>query len=348
MKHSWQGRRVWLLPFLLTAVPGLLRAFEPPHAPGPSIYIDCYTCHSIHVALGEPITPAANVNLCLSCHNPAGMASDLPVLPSDVAVPGVGGTSHAFDVPALSAAYDVQLPENAEIAERVMEGMLVCSTCHNQHRAIAAFGGTPRVSPPKRLTVLASTGALFSGGTFTGDVGVWYLIEIEAAGTESSATFRYSKDAGTSWMASGVAAGSEVDLDSGVTVTFGAGTYQAGEQWRFYGSWPFLRAALDSGDNTSGARFCRDCHRAWAMDDVDVNDGDGTYKSHPVGVGLNSGSRSYDRVVPLDGNGAAQADAGADENPGNDLRLDAFGYVQCLTCHAAHGADGNTQTGGRP
>lgn len=325
-----------------------MSAIEPPHTAGPSIYMDCFTCHSIHIALGAPTTPEGNVNLCLSCHNPAGMASDLPVLASDVAVPGVGGTSHAFGVPAVNASYDIEVPENPQMAARVMEGNVVCSTCHNQHRAIAAFGGTGRVSPPKKLTALGSTGTLSSGGTFTGAAGVWYLLEIEAAGTESSATFRYSKDSGTSWMASGVAAGSGVDLDSGVTVTFGPGTYQAGEQWRFYGSWPFLRAALDSGDNTSGDRFCRDCHRAWAMDDGAVNDGDGTYKSHPVGVALGTGSRGYDRAVPLDGNGEPQDGPSADSNSSNDLRLDAFGYVQCLSCHAAHGGDGNTQTGGSP
>ncbi len=331
--------------FLLAAAAAGAAALEPPHASGPAIVVDCATCHSIHHALGEPITPAANVNLCQTCHNPAGLASDLPILSSDAAVPGVGGTSHAFDAPALHATFDTQLPLDAEIAERIMEGYVVCSTCHNQHRAVAALGGTPRISPPKRLTALGSSGILASGGTFTGAEGVWYLVEIDAAGDETSATFRYSKDSGTSWMASGIAAGDGVELDQGVSVSFGAGSYQVGERWRFCGSWPFLRAELDSGDNTSGARFCRDCHRAWTMDHLEVNVGDGSYKSHPVGVGLGA---SYDFAVPLDGNGAVQGSAGADDNPGNDLRLDAFGYVQCLSCHGVHYADSNTQTGSAP
>lgn len=335
-----RGRAIGV--FLLAAAAAKLYAIEPPHASGPSIDIDCDTCHSIHHALGDPITPAANVNLCQTCHNPAGMACDLPILSSDAAVPGAGGTSHAFDAPAENAAFDTQLPLNSAMAARIMEGHVVCSTCHNQHRAVAALGGTPRVSPPERLTALGSTGILASGGTFTGGEGVWYLVEIDGAGDENTATFRYSKDNGTSWMASGLAAGDGVDLDEGVSVSFGAGSYEVGERWRFYGSWPFLRAELDSGDNSSGNRFCRDCHRAWTMDHLEVNVGDGSTKSHPVGVGLGA---SYDFPVPLDGNGAVQGSAGADGNPGNDLRLDAFGYVQCLSCHGVHHADSNTQTG---
>ncbi len=345
-----ESRLLILTVFLVLAVMSTssVHATDPPHWT-PGVGQDCAGCHMIHQALGGGLTVAAgNVNLCQTCHNPAGQASDLPIYSSDVAVPGVSGTSHGFDVPAVNAAYDVQLPLDPELEERVMDGNVVCSTCHNQHLARAAFGGTPRISTPQRQTALGSTGTLSSGGVYSGAAGSWYLVEIESAGDETSATFRYSKDNATSWMASGLAAGNDVALDDGVTVSFAAGSYQVGERWQFYGSWPFLRTAMDSGDNASGAKFCRDCHRAWVMDDVAVNTGDGSYKSHPVGVGLGTGSRTYDFATPLDGNGAVQGSGGADANPGNDLQLDASGFVQCLSCHGIHYADGNTQTASEP
>ena len=74
-----------------------------------------------------------------------------------------------------------------------------------------------------------------------------------------------------------------------------------------------------------------------------TRDYDGAMKSHPVGVTLNANGRGYDRGVPLDGNGGDQGVSG-DSNSTNDLKLDAGGRVQCLTCHGVHGADSNTQT----
>ena len=124
-------------------------------------------------------------------------------------------------------------------------------------------------------------------------------------------------------------------------MAFGAGNYVVGERWEFSGSYPFLRAVLDSGDNASGTRFCRDCHSAWAQDHTATHTWDGTMKSHPVGVALNANSGGYDRAVPLDANGVPQVGPG-DGNPSNDLRLDAGGRVQCLSCHSPHFAPRNS------
>jgi len=257
-------------------------------------------------------------------------------------VPGERGTSHAFGVAAVNAAYGAATPSNAQMQLRVMDGNVVCSTCHDQHAATAATGGTPRISPAKKITALGSTGAVTSGGTFTGASGFWYLVEIQAGGAVGTARFRWSKDNGTSWMGSNVlTSASATPLDNGVTVAFGAGSYAPGERWELSASYPFLRAALDSGDNASGAKFCRDCHSAWAQDHTAAHTWTGSVKSHPVGVGLNANGGLYDRAVPLDANGAAQG-AGGDGNAWNDLRLDATGRVQCLSCHAPHFAPGNS------
>jgi predicted CXXCH cytochrome family protein len=344
-------------PLLLAAAAGCVLAVaaslapvaaqDPPHWLSTSLQIDCTSqCHTPHQAPGGRLTAAAgNVNLCQSCHNSAGLAAALPLDNADAAVPGVSGSSHAFDAPALNPSFDTQLPLDPEMALRVMDGNVVCSTCHNQHKADAAHGGTPKVSPPVQVTALGSTGAVASGGTWTGAEGVWYLLEISRAGTEANARFRYSKDNGISFFPE-QSTGVDVPLDSGVTVSFGAGDYVLGERWELYASWPFLRADLDAAG--AGSVLCRDCHRAWDMDHTAVETWDGTFKSHPVGVSLGASGSGFDRPVPLDGNGAEQGTAGADANPSNDLTFDANGDVQCLTCHGVHFVDSNTLTADAP
>ncbi|MGD2115250.1 MAG: hypothetical protein PVG07_09370, partial [Acidobacteriota bacterium] len=178
-------------------------------------------------------------------------------------------------------------------------------------------------------------------GTFTGAEGVWYLVEITTAGNENNAAFRYSKDNGISFFPE-QSVGVDVALDSGVSVSFGAGNYALGERWELSAAWPFLRAPLDEAG--AGSVLCRDCHRSWEMDHTAVETWDGNPKSHPVGVALGVNGRGYDRATPLDGNGAVQGSAGADSNASNDLAFDASGNVQCLTCHGVHYVDSNTLT----
>ncbi len=324
---------------------GSLWAQDPPHWSSVSMTIDCTSqCHLNHQALGSALTSSAgNVNLCQSCHNSAGLAGDQPLNNSDKAVPQTGGTSHAFDVDAVNVGLSTLAPLDTEMNLRVMGGKVVCSTCHNQHRGELIYGGTSQVRPANQITVLGSTGAITSGGTFNGAEGVWYLVEITKQGNQTNAEFQYSKDNGTSWFAV-QGAGTDVPLDSNVTVTFGAGNFEVGERWEFAGAWPFLRNIMDSGDNATGETYCRDCHRAWVMTHTEIEAYDGSYKSHPVGVALNANGQSYNRIPPLDGNGADQGTAGADANDTNDLRLSAGNIVQCLTCHGVHYVDSNTQT----
>lgn len=321
------------------------RAADPPHWTSASFTIDCTSqCHTLHQSPGGQLTAAAgNVNLCQYCHNAAGLASDLAINNGDKAVPGTQGTSHAFDVPAVNANFGTVVPAHAQMGLRVMNGNVVCSTCHDQHAADSARGGTPRISRAKKLTALGSTGIATSAGAFSGTTGYWYLVEIQAAGAFGTARFRWSKDNGTSWMAQNVVTAASNALDNGVSVAFSTGNYSVGERWEFSASWPFLRAKLDSGDNASADKFCRDCHSGWAMDSAAVRTWTGAAKSHPVGIALPVADAAY-RTVPLDGNWEPQGGAGADTNPTNDLKLDSGGRVQCLSCHGAHRADSNTQT----
>ncbi len=323
-------------------------AVDPPHWAGVGFQESCESsCHALHSSAGGTLTQAAgNVNLCIACHNPVGNAKDLPFNTVDVAIPGSGGTSHAFDVPTTKAEAGATPPTTSSLLLRVMDNKVVCSTCHDQHASTSANGGTSRIGKTVKRVSTGGTGTVASGGTFTGSAGKWYLIEIQTAGSQSTATFRWSNDSGTSWMVQNVPAGNgaNVALSDGVSVAFsGAGgtAFNALERWEFSASWPFLREALDSGTNAGGTKFCRDCHAAWAQDHSDQRTYTGSYKSHPVGITLDANGEGYDRAAPLDANGLPQA-GDRDGDPGNDLLLDSGGAVQCLSCHGMHHTDSNT------
>ena len=71
-------------------------ALDPPH--DISRNINCINCHTPHNAAGGSNTRAAgNPNLCMTCHIPAGLASNRPFADGDQAIPGVSGTSHRWD-----------------------------------------------------------------------------------------------------------------------------------------------------------------------------------------------------------------------------------------------------------
>jgi len=342
-------RRVALLICLAAAVPLRVegQGSDPPHWIGQSgaFTQGCTVeCHSTHHASGGVLTDYTNVNLCLSCHNAAGSAAGEPFNPNDSAIPGARGSSHAFGATAINASYGATTPTNVEMALRVMNGQIVCSTCHDQHSASSATGGTVKLEVGW-VAKLTSTGNVTVGGPFIGTEGFFYLIDITTAGNLGVARFRWSKDNGATWMASNIlTAVGPLALDNGVTVSFSAGTYVVGARWEITATRPFLRAPLDTGVNTTGTRFCRDCHAGWEMDHTAAETYTGTARSHPVGVALNANGRGYDRVgAILDGNGAVQGSGSADSNASNDFTLDA-GRVQCLTCHAVHFVDSNTQT----
>lgn len=69
---------------------------DPPHSFDNSI--DCLNCHMPHHAPGQTITAVeGNANLCMTCHNPGGLAAARPFVDADQALPGITGTSHRFD-----------------------------------------------------------------------------------------------------------------------------------------------------------------------------------------------------------------------------------------------------------
>ncbi len=108
-----------------------LQAIDSPHW---NNGIDCGSCHIAHQSAGAQLTDqSGNANLCMSCHNPGGLASSLPFSNSNRAEPGNSGNSHAWEVSANSYSYGANPPANSEMAARIYGGGIVCSTCHNQH-----------------------------------------------------------------------------------------------------------------------------------------------------------------------------------------------------------------------
>jgi cytochrome c553 len=271
------------------------------------------------------------------------------------------GMSHAWDVTATNSISGASSPSNGQMSLRLDAGKITCSVCHDQHQSSTAAiagqsAGTQQQSTVAQLTGSAAgkTVAYTSAAT---SAARGYILEIvEVGGATGVARFRLSNDGGVSWFgwngtswvaysANGRVTAASVALNDGanVAVQFG-GTFAIGDKFRFYVSYPFLRAATDAGTNAAGNKLCRDCHSSWVMDHTGARTWDGSLKSHPVGVALNANAGGYDRALPLDGNGAAQGSAGKDTNSTNDLRLAADGTVQCLTCHGVHHADGNSTT----
>ena len=98
------------------------------------IVYTCSACHIFHNAPGGALTAVdGNANLCISCHNPTGTASGLPLDNSDKAIPGTSGTSHAWGELAINASYETNTPTNPEMMLRLPDGNIICSTCHDQH-----------------------------------------------------------------------------------------------------------------------------------------------------------------------------------------------------------------------
>ena len=130
------------------------------HWIGDELAIDCTSqCHVAHNAQGGQLGQAAdNVNLCQSCHNSSGLAQELSIDAADMAIPDVSGIHHAFDVAAVNASFNTQRPSDTQMDLRVIDDNIVCSTCHNQHKAQQAFGGNSRVAPSKPTVDLGGTG----------------------------------------------------------------------------------------------------------------------------------------------------------------------------------------------
>jgi predicted CXXCH cytochrome family protein len=357
--------------------PASAGAIDAPHD-GSYTTGNCDACHQLHNAAGGTLTNQADNNsVCAVCHagvTPGGRLG-FPWSANDQAKPGVGGTHHRWDALAASPAFGARVPAHVDMARRVLDGKLQCSTCHDQHAAaqandpssqhtsvatgvaLAASGGAT-VGTPTRLTLLLPN-ALASPKGYRVKIARFNApnYEVVISNNATSATPVWYFWNGTAWVVGNdtnnptatLRTGSPTfALDDGtnVQVQLTGGVTGAGAYWDFYVSYPFLRAT-----NVSDA-MCLDCHAARLQSFSDVrganpalqpNNGT-TLFSHPVNQGLNANAKAYDRAAPLDANGALQTDVvNRDALSSNNLALDG-NLVRCTTCHAVHNADSNSLT----
>lgn len=302
----------------------------------------CGTCHAVHKALGGNLTSVAgNVALCQSCHTTLGAAKRFDIAamaPANVTTKT--GSSHAWGVSPTNPSAGATPPTNTAMLSR-LSGGIACSTCHDEHRNGFAVANSGRQWTEKVATQTVSGGTVaFSFNSSAAAPSKGYLVEIVSGGAAGTATYHVSNDGGVTWTAA-LATGGSVSLDANVTAAM-SGTFTAAAQYKFYVSYPFLRAALDTGTNAAGGKFCRDCHASWVNDTAAVRSwtaGD-PLKHHPVGVVMPSAGAYRGPAGILNASGAAQGTSASD--PLHDLALASDNTVQCYTCHGMHHSDSNT------
>ncbi|RME91524.1 MAG: hypothetical protein D6766_11780, partial [Verrucomicrobia bacterium] len=285
-----------------------VRTADAPHD------FNCLDCHQTHYLNGNPFTSIEGAaNVCLSCHQPGGLAS-----------------AHGWTAGEQAELW-AGLPE--QLAER-----------GRSHRWDA--GPTGRVvalgaAPPE---------AIRPGGDYQGRYPRTYRITITAGGALGEATFAWEGSGPDGGAGSGVTAAGAA-LDEGVTVDFAERTYRPGEAWELRvrpdlaePTAPELLAKMHEGRMTCSTchnqhsqahdpfdpdapasgegrhlmridnavcQLCQECHGARFVTESAAG-------SHPVGVAVPGTDRFHEPA---------------------SLPLDAVeGKVRCLTCHQMHDA----------
>lgn len=292
-------------------------AIDPPHDQ------DCANCHMPHHAPGVTMTGAmGNANLCMTCHNPVGVAWLLPFVSSDQAFPGVQGISHRWDS-GVAGFVQADL-QNASTGTVVSGGAFTGRYSKTYTITITEPGdvGTARFSWTATVPGGGAAADLQTGTNVVLDEGVTVSF--------SNGAVTPSFSLGDSWRLE-----TTTDLASPASPTLrlldGKAVCSTCHDQHSQQRTPFDPNAPDYGGRGTGAgrhfqridndtaQMCRDCHRA--RDVADASEG-----SHPVGVGIPS-------------------DPAYKEPP--DLPLDeAASRIECQTCHSVHFASSGDANAG--
>jgi predicted CXXCH cytochrome family protein len=113
-----------------------VNATDDPHGSTDSIY--CEQCHITHGTMGEILINSADslvATLCISCHTPGGWLGMSKFFSgSQRAVPGVSGTSHAWNADTLNTEFGAQSPQTQTLLDHISpDGKITCATCHDPH-----------------------------------------------------------------------------------------------------------------------------------------------------------------------------------------------------------------------
>ena len=128
-------RTTILFLFLVLVAACVAFAADDPHGSAQAIH--CEQCHINHNSLGDILVESTDglvSTLCLSCHSPGGWVGMTKELSSsEIADPGVSGTSHAWSVPADNADHGAQAPGGTLLDHLSTDGSVTCATCHDPH-----------------------------------------------------------------------------------------------------------------------------------------------------------------------------------------------------------------------
>ncbi len=346
---------------LLVPVAG--RGTDAPHDPSTiANATGCQDCHMLHFATGTALTNQPDIfTVCTHCHNNKGASFTFggKWYSSDQATSGAGGHSHHWVGSTSNSTYGASAPTDAGLKQFSSGGNVQCSTCHDPHAGASSNAPLSRHVSIPTGSPQAQTGGTASGASLTLAVGSaavpkGYRILVGPALNQFKVSHnaQLAATAGTPTYGAPYTIGaantaiplSQAGDDPAVSVSFSALPTAAGGYWDFYVGFPFLRLAAGEG------QLCVNCHatRNQAHADVETSStygwASGKPFSHPVGEALGANGKGYDLATPLDVNGATQGSASKDSNPTNDLALSPAGNVTCVSCHAAHNADSNSQT----
>jgi predicted CXXCH cytochrome family protein len=307
------------IPFLLAFCLAPAGASDPPHDAARSIA--CNSCHMTHNAPGGNITAVSgNANLCISCHQSGGTASAKPF----------SAASQALPSPGLAGANP---GGNSHRWDSGPAG----------HVTFGGGAGTP------------STGKVTGGGSYTGVYPKTYTITVTTAGTAATARFGWTATTPPGGSASNVAAGTNVALDQGITVTFTDGTgtsFQLNDKWYVYVR-PDLSNPVTAAmqlRTPNGVIMCSTCHDEHSQARQPFDGAAPAYGGAGTGAG-----RHFQRVdnptdqmckdchtaVNVASSSSGSHPVGVPIPVGNykapaTLPLDSSSNVECQTCHQVH------------
>lgn len=159
---------------LVSFYAGLLFATDPPHRDvSPDTDTGwCGKCHTPHSSAGGALTKAEGIaNLCITCHNTAGRASDKPFIDSDQSALGPAsgkkGSSHRWDS-GLGGYVEGVPPISPTTTGRIISGLVGGTT-------FTFIGTTPRIYQIR----IAATG--------------------DATGAQGRFDWAWSQDGGVTW-----------------------------------------------------------------------------------------------------------------------------------------------------
>ena len=224
---NWSGCAGGVLVALLAGAPGV-SAQDAPHSRAQNL--TCTTCHLNHESFGNQIgSTVGNANLCLSCHQIGGSASDAALADSQQAELG----------PAVAG----QPPSRG-----------------SSHRWDAAPAG--RVESLSR----APSDAIQTSGVYTGHYAVNYTVTVSTSGNSGTALFHWVRTGPGASISGDILTGNEVPLQDGLTLSFSDAArgmdFLPGDQWRISVrpglQWPSNPDMLQT--MADGKVVCATCH----------------------------------------------------------------------------------------